>query len=131
MALPDRFEQVGIIIGTVFLISLPMSALGTAVFGLNLGGWQAALLWLLPGLVLGGLLVTGRLAVTYHQVWVFSLSSWLLTLAGWTLLGLSIPPTDRGLSVSIWLIALGLGALIARIRPVHALLRRLRPARSR
>lgn len=123
MNLPDRFEQVGIVVGSVIMVALPASALGIALVGIDPNPWQVV--WLLPGFVVGMLLAAGRLPVTYHQVWAFSLSSYVLTIAGWVALGLQSPPTNRPLGLLVWAGAIGVGALIAWIRPV-ASMRRLR-----
>ena len=66
--------------------------------------------------------------MTYHQVWAFSLTGYVLTFAGWAALGLSTPATNRSLSVFIWTIAIALGAVIAWTRPVASLRGRLRHA---
>ena len=128
MTLPDRFEQVGIVVGSVFLVLLPTSMLGTAIFGVEPSTLQIALVWFLPGIVVGLLLATDRLPVTYDQVWAFALSSWIITLVLWSAFGLSLPPADRGLAVLLWIVALTLGATVAWVRPVRTVLRRVRSA---
>ena len=125
MALPDRFEQVGIVVGSVILVALPASALVSALYGLTVDPWVAMGLWLLPGLVVGVLLAAGRLPVTYHQVWAFSLSSWLLAFAGWAALGLTVPSSNRPLAVFVWVIAVGLGVVVAAVHPVAVIRHRL------
>lgn len=121
MTLPDRFEQVGIIVGSVLIVALPASSLGTALFGFTPSPWVAIGLWLLPGLIVGLLLAAGYLPVTYHQVWTFSMSSWLLAFAGWAVLGLSVPSANRPLALLVWTGAIGVGALVAWIRPIARL----------
>lgn len=122
MALPDRFEQVGIVVGSVIMVALPANTLGVALFGGTPDPWQVW--WLLPGLVVGALLAAGYLPVTYHQVWAFSLSSYVLTFAGWVALGLQAPTTNRPLALLVWVVAAGLGALVAWLRPIATLRRR-------
>lgn len=124
MTLPDRLEQVGIVVGSVILVMLPASLLGAVIYGFEPDPLGTLLLWLAPGLVVGLLLVAGRLPVTYHQVWAFSLSSWVLALAFWTTVGLSIPPADPGLAVALWLVAVVLGGIVAWVRPIRAVRRR-------
>lgn len=124
MNLPDRFEQAGILLGSMFLVGLPVSALVGAVYGFSVPLWLVPLVWFLPGLVVGIPLAMGRLPITYHQVWVFSLSSWLLSFAGWAALGLAFPTSNHPLALLVWAGAVGVGALIAWVRPVATLRRR-------
>lgn len=125
MALPDRFEQVGIVVGSVVLLALPTSELVGALFGFAIDPWFGMLVWLVPGLVIGILLAAGRLPLTYHQLWVFALSSWLLALVAWAAFGLSSPPTDRPVAVLLWVLAIVVGGLIAWGRPVATLRRQV------
>jgi hypothetical protein len=118
MALPDRFEQVGILIGSMFLVGLPVSALVSVVSGFGIRPWAAAVIWFLPGLVVGIPLTKGSLPVTYHQVWVMTVSSWVLAFASWAALGLSLPASDTTLAVAVWLLAVLIGGLIAWTRPL-------------
>ena len=128
MALPDRFEQAGIVVGSVLLVGLPVSALVSALYGLSIPPWQAALVWFLPGLVVGVPLAMGRLPVTYHQLWVLTLTSWLLAFGGWTALGLSLPASDPVLAVGVWLLAVLVGALLAWLRPIATIRGHLQPS---
>jgi hypothetical protein len=128
MALPDRFEQVGILIGSVFLVGLPVSALVSVVYGFGIQPWAAALAWFLPGLVVGIPLAMGWLPVTYHQVWVMTVSSWVLAIAGWTALGFSLPAADTTLAVAVWLLAVFFGGLIAWTQPISFVKRHLQHA---
>lgn len=124
MAIPDRFEQVGVLLGSMFLVALPVSTLVGAVYGFSLPLRFVPIVWFLPGLAVGIPLAMGRLPVSYHQVWVFSLSSWVFAFAGWAALGLAYPTTNRPLALLVWAGAVGLGALIAWIRPVDTLRQR-------
>lgn len=128
MNLPDRFEQAGVLLGSMFLVGLPVSALVGAIYGFSLPLWLVPIVWFLPGLVVGIPLAMGRLPVTYHQVWVLTLSGWLLALAGWAALGLSIPSSDPSLAVAVWVVAMVLGMLVARARPVSTIGGHLRHA---
>lgn len=128
MDLPDRFEQAGIILGSIFLVGLPTSALVGAVYGFSSQPWLMLLVWFLPGLAVGIPLAMGRLPVTYHQLWVLTLSGWLLAFAGWTALGLSLPAANARLAVLVWIVAMLLGLLIAWLRPVSSLRGRFRTA---
>lgn len=125
MALPEQFEQGGILIGSIFLVGLPVSALVTGVYGFTIQSWTVVLVWFLPGLVVGIPLAKGWLPVTYHQVWVVTVSGWLFTFAGWVVFGLSLPASDTVLAVAIWILAILLGGLIAWIRPLSILKTRL------
>lgn len=128
MDLPDRFEQAGIILGSIFLVGLPTSALVGAVYGFSSQPWLVLLVWSLPGLAVGIPLAMGRLPGTYHQLWVLTLSGWLLAFAGWTALGLSLPAANARLAVLVWIVAMLLGLLIAWLRPVSSLRGRFRTA---
>lgn len=125
MALPDRFEQVGVLVGSVFLVGLTLSALVGTLFGQSLHPWLAVVVWVLPGLLVGVPLAMGRLPVSYHQVWVITLSSWLLAYVGWGLTGLASPTGEPVLAVGIWLLAVLLGSLLAWVRPVATVRTRL------
>lgn len=128
MALPDRFEQAGVLLGSTFLVGLPVSALVGAVYGLSVPLWLVPIVWFLPGLVVGIPLAMGRLPVTYHQVWVLTLSGWLLAFAGWTALGLSLPSSTPSLAAAVWVVAMALGILVAWARPVSTVRGHLRHA---
>ena len=136
MNLPDRTEQVGIVVGSALMVALPAGLLGNVagigpwdpdLVGIEIGSEAAALLALLPGLIVGGLIVTDRLPTTYVQVWAFSLVSWLLTAAGWSAFGLSypIPASERPVAAGVWVAAAVVGVLYARVRPVSVAKRRL------
>ncbi|WP_440007108.1 hypothetical protein [Halomicrococcus sp. SG-WS-1] len=78
MVSPDSLERVGIVVGSVLLLALPTSAFSSLLVGDPAP--QVVLLWTLPGLVVGTLVATGRLPVSYRQVWVFSIVSWIVVL---------------------------------------------------
>ena len=63
-SLPDRFEQVGIVVG-----------------------------WLVA---------TDRLPVSYRAVWLFGVGSYVLVLAGWVAFALGFPPADAATAVGVW-----------------------------
>ena len=112
MALPDTLERVGIVVGSAFLLSLPTSALFSLVYGVGEGSGLSPALWLLPALVVGLLVATERLAVGYHQIWKFSLTSYFLAALGGAIFDLrtaSLP-----LAVGWWLVAVAVGAAVAR-----------------
>ncbi|MFC4450828.1 hypothetical protein [Halorussus aquaticus] len=116
MALPDTLERIGVVVGSAFLLSLPTSALSSLAYGTADAPRFLPYLWVLPGLVVGLLVVGDRLAVTYHQLWKFSLTSYFLASLFW-LVGLSgSAGTNRTLAVGWWLVAVGLGVVVARRR---------------
>jgi hypothetical protein len=126
MGLPDRAEQVGIVVGSALLVALPAGHLGSIV-GIEIGSWLPTLIFLVPGLVIGGLIVTDRLPATYIQVWAFSLVSWILAAAGWSAFGVQypIPGSERPIALGVWTAAIVVGALYAWARPVSVAKRRL------
>lgn len=125
MALPDRFEQAGIVVGSTILLALPMSELSAALVGYSIQPLWLFVILLVPGAIVGLLLATGYLPVAYSQVWAFSVAGWLLTYAGWALTGLSVPPQDQALGVLIWVVALCLAGGLVRLRPIALARKRL------
>jgi len=128
MALPDRLEAAGIVLGSVVLLALPTSELSAALVGFSVQSWWLFALWAVPGLVVGLPLASGRLPVTYGQVWTFSLVCWILTPLGWALVGLSVPPANRPVALAVWVVAALVAALVAVGRPVAVVRGRLRRA---
>lgn len=137
MELSNRAEAIGIVVGSALLVALPAGRLGNAtgveigswspeLAGVEIPPWSPALLFLFPGLVVGGLIVTDRLPATYRQVWAFSLVSWILAAVGWSAFGVSNPilASERPLAVAVWAAAIVVGALYARARPVSVAKRR-------
>ncbi|WP_276299274.1 hypothetical protein [Halorussus lipolyticus] len=114
MALPDTLERIGIVVGSTFLLSLPTSTLSSLVYGFGSGAGFPPALWLLPGLVVGVLAATDRLAVSYHQLWKFSLTSYFLASLGGAVFDLQT--VRLALAVGWWLVAVVLGAVVARVR---------------
>ncbi|NHN60347.1 MULTISPECIES: hypothetical protein [Halorussus] len=121
MALPDTLERIGIVVGSALLLALPTSALPWLTNGVGGTPASPAALWLLPGALAGLLVATGRLGVSYHQLWKFSLASYAVAALG-PLVGVRAA-ADPVLGVGWWLVAVGVGALVARVR-----FRRLTPA---
>lgn len=121
MALPDLFEDVGIVVGSMILLALPVSVLGTALAGLDLDPRIAVVVWFTPGLIVGALIVSGWVSIGYQQLWVFALASWFMTVLGWIAAGLSFPPTDTTTAVLLWGVGLVIGAYLAYIRPIRQL----------
>ena len=113
MALPDQLERFGIVVGSALLLWLPMNALHSAIAPWSSPGLAAGLFFV-PGLVVGILVATDRIAVTYHQVWLFSILAWLLSTAGvLTVVGVWNPSPETPVALAAWVLALGLAALIA------------------
>lgn len=114
MALPDTLERVGIVVGCALLLALPASALSVFLFGVGDGPEFGPYLWVLPGLVVGFLVATDRLAVTYHQLWKFSLASYVVAILGTWIPGVEPATSDRALAVGWWLVSVAVGLLVAR-----------------
>jgi hypothetical protein len=118
MVSPNTLERVGIVVGSALLLGLPTGVL-VSPFVSGITGWQAVLLWLVPGVVVGALVATGRLRVSYRQIWLFSLASWLVALLLWQWLdvdpvgGTAVTTATLGASV----LALLVGALVAWANP--------------
>jgi len=114
MTLPDTLERIGIVVGSTLLLALPTSALFSLLYGVGESARLAPSLWLLPGLLVGVLVATDRLAVTYHQLWKFSLASYVVASLGGASLGLDGASGDLALAVGWWVVSVGVGSLVAR-----------------
>ncbi|WP_135827636.1 hypothetical protein [Halorussus halobius] len=114
MPLPDTLERIGIVVGSAFLLALPASALSTFLFGVGDAPAATPYIWVLPGLVVGLLVATDRLGVTYHAIWKFSLASYFAAFVGAGLLGLDAGTDDPALAVGWWLVSIAVGVLVAR-----------------
>jgi len=118
MVSPNTLERAGIVVGSALLLGLPTGVL-VSPFVSGITGWQAVLLWLVPGVVVGTLVATGRLPVGYRQVWLFSIVSWLAALAFWA--ALDVDPVDGATAgttaLGAGVLALLVGALVAWANP--------------
>jgi len=114
MALPDTFERVGVVAGSALLLALPTSALGSLAFGPASQPPFFPLLSPVPGLVVGLFVATDRLPTTYHQIWQFSLASWLVAAVGATALGVGVPSSGVAVGVGWWLVSVAVGLALAR-----------------
>lgn len=115
MSLPRRLEQVGIVVGSVLMLTLPFSVLW-AVF-LSGPGWVNNLLVYVPGLIVGVLVALRMLPVSYGQVWLFGIASWLATLALWWVFGAADITKNQPALLGAWVLALLVGALVAWAKP--------------
>ncbi|MFH5799539.1 hypothetical protein [Haladaptatus sp. CMAA 1911] len=113
MDLPRRFEQIGIVVGSVLLLSIPFSYLPMFLSGTSV--WQAILVEYVPGLVVGVLVALRKLPVSYGQVWLFSVICWPMTILLWGVLevGNAWEPTAFG----VWVVALLVSAVLAWAKP--------------
>ncbi len=116
MTLPRRLEQVGIVVGSILMLSLPISVF-TPLIAENITSWQTALLWLVPGLVVGVLVALDKFPASYHQVWAFCIASWLATIVLWAIFGVESVTADQSTALGTWFVALLVGALIAWVNP--------------
>jgi drug/metabolite transporter (DMT)-like permease len=127
MELPDRAEQIGIVVGSALLVALPISLLDSIV-DIDIGFWLGVLVILGPGVIVGGLVITDRLPATYTQVWAFSLWSWLLAAIGLGVFGFSppVPASERPSALGVWIAAVVAGGFLAWLRPIATVRRRFR-----
>ncbi|WP_435155663.1 hypothetical protein [Haladaptatus sp. DFWS20] len=116
MSLPRRLEQTGIVLGSVLMLSLSITVF-TPLLVENPQLWQTALLVYSPGLVVGILIAFDKFPVSYHQVWAFSIVSWLATVALWMVFDVESVTTDQSTAIGTWLVALLVGALVAWVNP--------------
>jgi hypothetical protein len=115
MALPDTLERVGIVIGCILLVSLPVNALVSMLWGSGAQPSYLVYLMPVPGLVVGLLLAAGRFPLDYHETWQFAIASWLVAAVGATLLEIG-PSSNPELGVAWWLVSIAVGIAVARIR---------------
>jgi len=112
-SLPDRLERVGIVVGATLLLALPMGVLGSLVLTLDGSAWVAAIPVLAPGFAVVVLVATDRIAVSYGQVWSFSLTSWFVTLLVLQSLGSNSLTADPSVVLGALAIGLLVGAVVA------------------
>ncbi|WP_231185753.1 hypothetical protein [Haladaptatus sp. DYF46] len=115
MDLPRRFEQVGIVVGSVLMVTFPFSFLWT--FLPHGYGWLNGLLLYVPGFVVGVLVALRKLPVSYGQVWLFSIVSWLATYALWWVLGAADITENQPTLLGAWVVALLVGAAVVWAKP--------------
>ncbi|MGA9403110.1 hypothetical protein [Haladaptatus sp.] len=114
MSLPRRLEQVGIVVGSVLMLTLPVGFLWIFFSG---PGWLDNLLIYVPGLVVGVLVALDILPVSYGQVWLFGIISWLATYFLWWILGAVDITKDQPMLLGAWVLALLVGAFAAWAKP--------------
>ncbi|QDX40110.1 hypothetical protein [Salarchaeum sp. JOR-1] len=122
MALPDTFERIGIVLGTVLLGIIATSPLAGVMTDFGTGAVFVGTL-VVAG-VGGWLIATDRVRVPYTRAWRFAIVTMLGALALYALAGLNDtldPQPVEG--VALWLVAAALGALVAGYDRVLARLR--------
>jgi hypothetical protein len=112
-SLPDRLERVGVVVGTKLLLSLPMGVVGSLLLAVGWPAWTVAIPVLVPGVVVGVLAATGRIPVSYGQIWSFSLTSWFVTLLVLQAAGLNYLGADQPTVLGGWAVGLLVGAVVA------------------
>lgn len=115
MSLPRRFEQVGIVVGSVLMMSLPVGFLLT--FFPSGPGLLDNLLMYVPGLVIGVLVALRKFPASYGQVWLFGIVSWLATILLWGVLEVGSVAENRSIALGAWTVALLVGAVTAWAKP--------------
>lgn len=116
MSLPRRLEQVGIVLGSVLMLSLPLTVF-TPLLADDPASWQTVLLVYFPGLVVGVLVALDKLPVSYQQVWAFGIVSWIATVVLWTVFDVESVTADQSTAVVTWVAALLVGVLVAWADP--------------
>jgi hypothetical protein len=69
--------------------------------------------WFGPGLVVGVLVALGHLRITYRQIWLFAILSWLASFGIWMALGLTEPWKQQFLALGAWVLGSGFAAAVA------------------
>lgn len=115
MSLADRFEQVGILVGAVVVVPIPVGLLLNAVYGTAVPAWTGALL-VGSALLAGGLVATDRVPVTYRELWYVGVVGGVGAMALWFALGITTPTTRPALALGTWVLALLAADGLARLR---------------
>ncbi|WP_458187753.1 hypothetical protein [Haladaptatus sp. NG-WS-4] len=116
MSLSDRFEQVGIVVGSALLFTLPMSALSPFLVD-DPSLWQTALLWYSPGTLVGLLVATDRLPISYGQVFTFTITAWLTAAVLWMVFEVPSVTAKRPMALGSFVVALLVGTVLAWANP--------------
>ncbi|MCD2203186.1 hypothetical protein [Halobacterium sp. KA-6] len=111
MSLADQFERVGIVVGAVLLVALPLSLAVDALVGSETPWWQL-LVVLGPGFVVGWAAAADDLPVSYGSVWFVCFVGYLLSVATISLLEL-VPVHEHTTSVLVVLAASFAVAVVA------------------
>jgi len=111
VSLADQFERVGIVVGAVLLVGLPLSLAVDAVVGPATPWWQL-LVVLGPGFVVGWAAAADDLPVAYGSVWFVCFVGYALSLATVSLLEL-VPVYEHTMSVLVVLAAAFAVAVVA------------------
>jgi hypothetical protein len=111
VSLADQFERVGVVVGAVLLVALPLSLAVDAVVGPATPWWQL-LVVLAPGFVVGWAAATDDLPVAYGSVWFVCFAGYVLSVATISLLEL-VPVYEHTTSVLVVLVASFAVAVVA------------------
>lgn len=124
MALPDTLERVGIVLGSVFLAVVAVAPVAGVVLAPSDPLWKTTLVLCLPGAVVGWLVATERVPVSYTQFWRFALVAGFGASALYAAAGLNTYPVrDATAAVVLWAVALAGGVVVANYESVLARLR--------
>ena len=119
MSLPDRLEQVGIVVGSVLMVPLPLFPIVSTLAGIQ-SPWWATLAPLVPGFVVGWLVATDRVGFGFQSVWFVSLAGWLF--AFFALFALDVQPSDGHAMtvIAVVVVSLVVAAGFDRVRQARA-----------
>lgn len=124
MALPDTFERAGIVLGAVLLGAIVVAPVAGVVLAPTDPLWKTTLVFCLPGAVVGWLVATERVPVSYTQFWRFALVAGIGSIALYAAAGLDTSPVrDATAAVVLWAVALAAGVVVANYESVLARLR--------
>ncbi|OIB55468.1 hypothetical protein [Natrialba sp. SSL1] len=112
MALADRLEELGVVVGCAILLAIPTAALLGIFVDAVLLPVQLSLLALVPG-ILVGLVVLRSDRLEYTHVWRFGLTTWLAAFVLWGVFDISQDDTDIVIALSAWLGAVAAGLVAA------------------
>lgn len=112
--LADGFERAGIVLGSVIVVPIPLGLLLNVLVGTAVPAWAGAGV-LGTALLVGGLVATDRLPITYRELWYVSVVGGVGAMGAWFALGITTPADRLALALGVWVLALVLADGLARL----------------
>lgn len=117
MALPDTLERVGVVVGSVVMLGIPLGILGFVLFPPDDNPvWMAAVVQLVPAVAVGLLVAYERLPLRYAEVWRFGIAFWVVAAGLGVGVGVNVTGGGTGAALRVWLLAVAIAAVLATYR---------------